>query len=192
MCALFLVIPARLRILFFRLHSSLPYLIANYNPSHKLLTQLRMLTNFLRRLKLTMLHWTFVGASTLKKPYCSLVDFLKSVITLKVLIPPAILIKHSTFSGLVLKLSEKLVVLSSVAFLPKFDFSLQKICVFLFKWHHYTNYSLFQQLSPVILLIIIIHTFKGSFKKVPKKFLLGKIGWIYEYRILINKRLSAY
>ena len=149
MCT-FLVITATLRILLFPLHSSLPSLISDYNPSHKLLTQLRMLTNFLRRLKLRML------------PSCSLVDFLKSVITPKVLIPLAILIKHSTFSGLVLRLSEKLVVLSSVAFLPKLDFSLQKNCVFLFKWHHNTNYSLFQQLSPVILLIIIIHTFKGS------------------------------
>ena len=57
-----------------------------------------------------------MGASTLKTFSCSLVDFLKSVITLKVLIAFAISIKHSTFSGLVLKLSEKLAVLSSVAF----------------------------------------------------------------------------
>ena len=33
-------IPARFRILSSPLHSSLPSLIADYNPSHKLLTQL--------------------------------------------------------------------------------------------------------------------------------------------------------
>ena len=41
------------------LHSSLPSLIADHNPSHKLLTQSRTSTNFLRRLGLTMLHWQF-------------------------------------------------------------------------------------------------------------------------------------
>ena len=55
----FFDVPARFRISPYPLHSSLPCLIADYNPSHKLLTQLRTLTNFLRRLGLTMLHWKF-------------------------------------------------------------------------------------------------------------------------------------
>ena len=50
-------IPARFRILSSPLHSFLPSLIADYNPSHKLWTQLGILTNFLRILGLTILHW---------------------------------------------------------------------------------------------------------------------------------------
>ena len=41
----FFDIPARFCILPSPLHSSLPSLIADYNPSHKLLTQLRTSTN---------------------------------------------------------------------------------------------------------------------------------------------------
>ena len=52
----FFDVSARLRISPSPLHSSLPSLIVDYNPSHKLLTQLQTLTNFLRRLGLTMLH----------------------------------------------------------------------------------------------------------------------------------------
>ena len=52
----FFDVPTRFRISPSLLHSSLPSLIADYNPSHKFLTQLRTLTNFLRRLGLTMLH----------------------------------------------------------------------------------------------------------------------------------------
>ena len=50
----FIDVPARFRISPSPLHSSLPSLIADYNPSHKLLTQQRTLTNFLRRLVLTL------------------------------------------------------------------------------------------------------------------------------------------
>ena len=42
------------------LNSSLPFLIVDYNPTHKLLTQLQVLTNFLRRLGLALLHWLIV------------------------------------------------------------------------------------------------------------------------------------
>ena len=52
----FFDVPARFCISPSPLHCSLPSLIARYNPSHKLLTQLRTLTNFLRRLGLTMLQ----------------------------------------------------------------------------------------------------------------------------------------
>ena len=54
----FFYVPARFRISPCPLHSSLPSLIADYNPSHKLLTQLRTLMNFLRRLGLTMLDFS--------------------------------------------------------------------------------------------------------------------------------------
>ena len=55
----FFYVSARFRISPFPLNSSLPSLIADYNPIHKLLTQLQTLMNFLRRLELTMLHWRF-------------------------------------------------------------------------------------------------------------------------------------
>ena len=52
----FFDVPARFSILPspLALHSSLPSLIADYNLSHELLTQLRTLTNFLRRLGNTL------------------------------------------------------------------------------------------------------------------------------------------
>ena len=53
----FFYIPARFHIPASPLNSSLPSVIEDYNPSHKLLTKLQTLTNFSRRLKLTMLHW---------------------------------------------------------------------------------------------------------------------------------------
>ena len=56
---IFFNVPARFCISSSPLHSSLPSLIVDYNPSHKLLTQLRTLANFLRRLRLTMLHAKF-------------------------------------------------------------------------------------------------------------------------------------
>ena len=56
--SLFFNVSAGFRIFSSPLHSSLPSLIVDYNPSRKLLTQLRTLTNFLRRLGLTMLHWS--------------------------------------------------------------------------------------------------------------------------------------
>ena len=43
------------------LHNSLSSLTADYNPSHKLSTQLWTLTNISWRLGLTMLHWKFCG-----------------------------------------------------------------------------------------------------------------------------------
>ena len=52
----FFNIPARFHISRSLLDSSLESLIADYNPSHKLLTQLQTLTNFLRKLGLAMLH----------------------------------------------------------------------------------------------------------------------------------------
>ena len=52
----FFYVPARFRISPSPLLSSLPSLIADYNPNHELLTQLRTLTNFVRRLGLMMLH----------------------------------------------------------------------------------------------------------------------------------------
>ena len=55
----FFDVPARFRISPSPLHNSLPSLIADYNPSHKLLTQLRTLTNFFRRLRLKILQWKF-------------------------------------------------------------------------------------------------------------------------------------
>ena len=62
-------IPTRFRILSSPLHSSLPSLIAGYNPRHKSLMQLRTLTNFLRRLGLTTIHWKFWVARILKRSY---------------------------------------------------------------------------------------------------------------------------
>ena len=69
----------------------LPSLFADYNSSHKLLTQLRTLTNFSRRPGLTILHWRFfMVASTLRKSSYkhpkgySLVDFLKLATTFKI------------------------------------------------------------------------------------------------------------
>ena len=55
----FFYIHARFSTSLSPLHSSLQSLIADYNPSHKLLTQLQTLTNFSRRLWLMMLHWKF-------------------------------------------------------------------------------------------------------------------------------------
>ena len=55
----FFYVPARFCISSSLLHSSLPSLIVDYNPNHKLLTQLRTLANFLRRLGFTMLHSKF-------------------------------------------------------------------------------------------------------------------------------------
>ena len=52
----FFDIPVGFRISRSPLHSSLRSLIADYNPSRKLLTQLRILMNFSRRLGLTILH----------------------------------------------------------------------------------------------------------------------------------------
>ena len=52
----FFDVPARFRISPSPLYNSLPSLIADYNPSHKLLTQLRTLTNFFRRLRLKILQ----------------------------------------------------------------------------------------------------------------------------------------
>ena len=49
-------VPARFRILPSPFHNSLPSLIVDYYSSHKLLTQLRTLTNFSRRLGLAILH----------------------------------------------------------------------------------------------------------------------------------------
>ena len=57
-CSYFCV-HSRFRISPSPLHCSLPSLIANYNPNHKLFTQLRTLTNFSRRLGHAMLHWKF-------------------------------------------------------------------------------------------------------------------------------------
>ena len=42
-------IPARFRILLSPLHNYLPFLIADYNPNHKLLTRLRTLKIFLTK-----------------------------------------------------------------------------------------------------------------------------------------------
>ena len=47
---------AKFSILRSPLNSSLPFLIVDYNPRHKLSTQLQALTNFLRRLGLTVLY----------------------------------------------------------------------------------------------------------------------------------------
>ena len=55
----FFDVSGRFRISPSPLHSSLPSLIADYNSSHKLLTQLQTLMNFLRRIGLTLLHWRF-------------------------------------------------------------------------------------------------------------------------------------
>ena len=53
-------ISARFRISLSPLHSSFWSLIADYNPTYKLLVQLQTLRNFSRRLGLTFLHWKFL------------------------------------------------------------------------------------------------------------------------------------
>ena len=57
----FFYVCATFHILSSPLHNSLSSLTADYNPSHKLSTQLWTLTNFSWRLGLTMLHWKFYG-----------------------------------------------------------------------------------------------------------------------------------
>ena len=52
----FFDVPARFRISPSPMYNSLPSLIVDYNPIHKLLTQVRTLTKFLRRLGLTVVH----------------------------------------------------------------------------------------------------------------------------------------
>ena len=47
-------------------HSSLPPLTSDYNPSQKLLTQLRTLTNFLRKIRLRYYIESFMGARTFR------------------------------------------------------------------------------------------------------------------------------
>ena len=58
----FSYVLARFHISLSPFHNSLPSLIPDQNPSNKLLTQLQTLTNFSRRLGLTMLHWKFYGS----------------------------------------------------------------------------------------------------------------------------------
>ena len=52
----FFDVPARFPILPSPMYNSLPCLIVDYNPSHKLLAQLRTVTKSLRRLGLVMLR----------------------------------------------------------------------------------------------------------------------------------------
>ena len=52
----FFDVPARFRISPPPIYNSLPSVIVEYNPSHKLLTQLRTFTKSSRRLGLAMVH----------------------------------------------------------------------------------------------------------------------------------------
>ena len=52
----FFGVPPRFHILSSPMYDSLPSLIVDYNPSHKLLAQLHTLTKFLRRRGLAMLY----------------------------------------------------------------------------------------------------------------------------------------
>ena len=104
----FFDILARFRISPSSWHSSLPSLMAKYNPSHKLLTQSRTLANFLRRLRLRCYTESFMGANTLKALALALsrvfiMNFLKLATTFNILSPFTISIKHLVFSSLVLR-----------------------------------------------------------------------------------------